>query len=159
MANSEQKPILMPKLQDIDVDHEEEEVWGSKGCDWFSLFCLKWRRNGIDDETDDTLLHQRGGDQAAEETLWKRKLKKLKQFSEKIAGPKWKNFIRKMSGYCSGNKRKKSQKNRFQYDPYSYALNFDNGDDDADKRGDESLLQGFTSRFANDRQRGAGSGL
>ncbi|XVE71574.1 hypothetical protein DITRI_Ditri10aG0162200 [Diplodiscus trichospermus] len=159
MANSEEKPIFMHKMdppskhQDFkgeDVDDYEDEVW-DKGCDWFRLFCLKRRRNNIDET--DTLLHQSGEHR---ETWWKSKVKKLKEFSEKLAGPKWKNFIRKMSGYC--NKRK-TQKNRFQYDAYSYALNFDDG---ADKEGDD-LLQGFSSRFAappfaDERQR-AGSGL
>ncbi|XVF47964.1 hypothetical protein PTKIN_Ptkin03bG0152200 [Pterospermum kingtungense] len=138
------------KLQNIDVDDDhEEEVWGGRGCDWFSLFCLKWPRNDID-ETEDTLL-QRRGEKA--ETLWKRKLKKLKEVSEKLAGPKWKNFIRKMSGYCN---KKKTQTKRFQYDPYSYALNFDNGD--ADKEGHGYLLHDFSSRLADDRQR-AGSAM
>ncbi|XWS70793.1 hypothetical protein CRYUN_Cryun03dG0079400 [Craigia yunnanensis] len=156
MTNSEEKPIFMyknspSKYQDIrgeDVDNHEEEVW-DKGCDWFSLFCLKWRQNDIDET--DTLLHQRG---EHTETWWKSKLKKLKEVSEKLAGPKWKNFIRKMSGYCS---KRKTQKNRFQYDPYSYALNFDDG---ADKEGDDLLQDfssGFAAPFADERQR-AGSG-
>ena len=140
------------KHQDVkveDVDDHEEEVWG-KGCDWFSLFCLNWRRNDIDET--DTLLHQSG---EHTETWWKSKLEKLKEASEKLAGPKWKNFIRKMSGYC--NKRK-TRNNKFQYDPYSYALNFDNA---ADKEGDD-LLQYFPSRFAapfEDERQGAGSGM
>ncbi|XVF88231.1 hypothetical protein PTKIN_Ptkin19aG0033400 [Pterospermum kingtungense] len=139
MANSEDEPLFMhknspPKHQDMqgeDVDDHEDEVWG-KGCDWFSLFCLKWRRNGMD-ETDDSLLHHRG---EHKERWWKSKVKKLKEVSEKLAGPKWKNLIRKISGYCNN---RKTQKNRFQYDPYSYALNFD-------KDGDDDLL--FSSRFA-----------
>ena len=80
--------------EDVDDDHEDE-FW-DKGCDWFNLFCLKYRQNDID-ETDHSLLLQRG---EHTETWWKSKLKKLKEVSEKLAGPKWKNFIRKMSGYC-----------------------------------------------------------
>ncbi|XP_022729254.1 uncharacterized protein LOC111284680 [Durio zibethinus] len=159
MASSEEKPIFMHKNPpskhqdvkvelDVDLEHEDEVL--GKGCDWFSFFCLNWRRNDIDET--DSLLPQRG---EHTETWWKCKLKKLKEVSEKLAGPKWKNFIRKMSGYC--NKRK-TQKNRFQYDPFSYALNFDNG---ADKEGDD-LHQDFSSRFAapfaDERQR-AGSGM
>ncbi|XVE98478.1 hypothetical protein REPUB_Repub03eG0109900 [Reevesia pubescens] len=162
MANSEEKPIFMynnnspSKHQDLpgelEVDYEhEDEVWG-EGCDCFSIFCLKWRRNDID-ETDTLLMRHRGAEHSSE-TWCKSKLNKLKEVSEKLAGPKWKNFIRKMSGYC--NKRK-TQKNMFQYDSYSYALNFDTGAD----KGDD-LPQDFTSRFAapfaDDRQR-AGSGM
>ncbi|XVF34489.1 hypothetical protein REPUB_Repub18cG0063000 [Reevesia pubescens] len=148
MTNSEEKPFFMHQnsplnhqdLQgdqlDVDDEHEEDEVRG-KGCDWFSLFCLRFGRHDIHES--DTLLHKRGGEHS--ETWWKCKLKKLKEVSEKLAGPKWKNFIRKMSGYCH---KQKTQKNRFQYDPYSYTLNFDNG---ADREGDD-LLQDFSSRFA-----------
>ncbi|OMO52283.1 hypothetical protein CCACVL1_29290 [Corchorus capsularis] len=130
---------------------DEDEVWDN-GCDWCSLFCLKRRR-----ETD-SLLHHGGDNQTAAETWWKHKLKKVKQVSEKVAGPKWKNFIRKMSGYF--NKRK-AQKNRFQYDPYSYALNFDNSDDNG-YGGDEYLVhQDFPHRFAppfaDDQKQRAGS--
>lgn len=65
-----------------------------------------------------------------------RKLKKVKEVSEMVAGPKWKTFIRKMGGYLKGKK----QRNRFQYDPESYALNFD-GEDDGPPLG-------FSARFA-----------
>ncbi|WCJ30354.1 hypothetical protein M5689_011919 [Euphorbia peplus] len=49
------------------------------------------------------------------------KLKKMKEFSEILAGPKWKNFIRR---YGLNKKRRMQQ---LQYDPQSYALNFDDG--------------------------------
>ncbi|KAB2076656.1 hypothetical protein ERO13_A06G050000v2 [Gossypium hirsutum] len=141
MKNSQENPIFMQ------AEVEDEGVWG-KGCGCFNLFCLKRRRSYNHINESNTLLHQRG-EQHTEE-WWKCKLNKLKQFSEKVAGPKWKNFIRKMGGYCD---KRKDQKNRFQYDPCSYALNFDEGDD---KEADD-LLRGFSSRFTapfeHDRQR------
>ncbi|KAE8657920.1 Homeobox protein knotted-1-like 3 [Hibiscus syriacus] len=136
MTNYQEKPIFMKAELDVDQVEYEDEVWG-KGCSCFSLFCFKRRRFNDDDESD-SLLHRRGEEQT--ETWWKPKLNKLKQVSEKVAGPKWKNFIRKMSGYCH---QRKCQKNRFQYDACSYALNFDNGAD----KGDD-LLRNFSSRFA-----------
>lgn len=52
-----------------------------------------------------------------------RKLKGLKEVSEKIAGPKWKNFIRSFS-----NGRKKMKRDvDFSYDLKNYSLNFDDG--------------------------------
>ncbi|GMJ07251.1 hypothetical protein HRI_004394300 [Hibiscus trionum] len=136
MANSQEKSIFMQAELDVDQVEYEDEVRGN-GCSCFNLFCFKWRRfNDIHES--DTLLHRRGEEHT--ETWWKSKLNKLKQVSEKIAGPKWKNFVRKMSGYCH---KRKCQKNRFQYDPCSYALNFDNGAD----KGDD-LLRNFSSRFA-----------
>ncbi|KAE8735429.1 Homeobox protein knotted-1-like 3 [Hibiscus syriacus] len=142
MAISQEKPIFMQ--EEMDVDHGDE-FWG-KGCSCFNLFCFKRRR--FNDESD-TLLHRRSEEDA--ETWWKSKLDKLKQLSEKMAGRKWKNFVRKMGGYFH---QRKCQKNKFQYDACSYALNFDDGDDD--KEGDD-LLRNFSSRFAapfeDDRQR------
>lgn len=131
-------------------DHVDDQDWGNKGCNWCNLFCFKWLRRNIDmDETNQySLLQKRQRGEQSTETWWKSKVKKLKQVSEKVAGPKWKNFIRKMSGYCNNYRKKAQKKNRFQYDPHSYALNFDNGN--ADKElGDEY----FSSRFAaNERQ-------
>lgn len=67
-----------------------------------------------------------------------KKLKKLKEVSEMVAGPKWKNLVRRIGGYLKGKK----QRNKFQYDPESYALNFDEEDDD------DCPPTGFSARFA-----------
>ncbi|KDP33548.1 hypothetical protein JCGZ_07119 [Jatropha curcas] len=73
------------------------------------------------------------------------KAKKVKEISEVLAGPKWKNFIRRCSsvhgyGFCS----KKTSKMQYQYDPQSYALNFDDG---IDKELEDSF-PGFSARYA-----------
>ena len=85
------------------------------------------------------LQQQRGGDQAAraEEESWLvRGAKKAKEASEVLAGPKWKNFIRRFS------RKKRAQ---FHYDPESYALNFSDG---IDADGAVSRLE-FSSRYAD----------
>lgn len=69
-------------------------------------------------------------------------LKKLREWSEIVAGPKWKTFIRRFNRSKSSNK--------YQYDPLSYALNFDegptpNGDP---VEVDEYLARNFSSRYA-----------
>ncbi|KAL4285131.1 hypothetical protein GQ457_16G004610 [Hibiscus cannabinus] len=153
MSNSQEKPLFMHAEPDVDRVEFEDEVRGEgRGC--FNLFCFNWGRFNDVDESD-ALLHRRSDEQT--ETWWKSKLNKLKQVSEKIAGPKWKNFIRKMGGYC--HKQRKCRRNKFQYDADSYALNFDDG---ADNGGDD-LLRNFSSRYAapfeDDRQQRARSGM
>ncbi|XP_051149386.1 uncharacterized protein LOC127264068 [Andrographis paniculata] len=77
------------------------------------------------------------------------KLKSLKEHLELAAGPKWKNFIRRI-----GRLRNSGRAAQFQYSPESYALNFAGGE----QREDEgTLLYSFSARFAphafvNDRQ-------
>ncbi|PON61086.1 hypothetical protein PanWU01x14_148720 [Parasponia andersonii] len=55
-----------------------------------------------------------------------RAFKKLREWSEIVAGPRWKTFIRRLNRNRSagggGNRHGK-----FQYDPLSYSLNFDEG--------------------------------
>lgn len=69
--------------------------------------------------------------------------KKAREWSELVAGPKWKTFIRRFNknrGSKSGGK--------YHYDPMSYALNFDEGstlkNDD-----DDRLFRDFSSRYAS----------
>ncbi|KAF2312994.1 hypothetical protein GH714_008635 [Hevea brasiliensis] len=52
--------------------------------------------------------------------------RKLKEISEVLAGPRWKNFIRRFTKVHGFNKKRRTQ---YQYDPQSYALNFDDGID------------------------------
>ncbi|KAG5590632.1 hypothetical protein H5410_041146 [Solanum commersonii] len=54
-------------------------------------------------------------------------MKELKEYSELVAGPKWKNLVRKIGKY------------------YSYALNFDNGGGDG-REDDDWLLCNFSAR-------------
>jgi hypothetical protein len=74
-----------------------------------------------------------------------------------IRRAKWKNFLRKIGG-CGDMWNKKKLRNGFQYDPHSYALNFENGCDREEEEGLVSL--DFTSRFAapfHDEKRPTGS--
>ncbi|KAL0342812.1 UNVERIFIED_CONTAM: hypothetical protein Scaly_1943800 [Sesamum calycinum] len=59
-------------------------------------------------------------------SLWARgvgALKKIREWSEIVAGPRWKTFIRRFNRNRSGGSRHVN----FQYDPLSYAMNFDEG--------------------------------
>ncbi|XP_017250483.1 uncharacterized protein LOC108221092 [Daucus carota subsp. sativus] len=77
-------------------------------------------------------------------------VKKVREWSEIVAGPKWKTFIRRFNR-SSKSGLVSSKSSKFQYDPLSYALNFDegpgqNGDSD---QVDDYLCRNFSSRYAN----------
>ncbi|KAK1427614.1 hypothetical protein QVD17_16304 [Tagetes erecta] len=91
-------------------------------------------------------------DHNPEQTLWSRgidALKKIREWSEIVAGPRWKTFIRRFNRNKSFNRH--SQSSKFQYDPLGYALNFDEG---ALENGDSELendymIRNFSSRYAS----------
>lgn len=67
---------------------------------------------------------------------------KVREWSELVAGPKWKTFIRRFN-------KNRSKTNKFNYDPMSYSLNFDDGPGVNDQSEDDSLFRDFSSRFAS----------
>ncbi|EOA19718.1 hypothetical protein CARUB_v10003765mg [Capsella rubella] len=110
-------------------DHEETAAFC--GCGYFRKLCVvRWRRRrgGGDDDEEARLHHGHRGSLQEERGVvnWGiEKLKGLKEISEKIAGPKWKNFIRSFS-----HSRKKMRRDvDFTYDLKNYSLNFDDGGD------------------------------
>ncbi|KAI4344232.1 hypothetical protein L6164_011482 [Bauhinia variegata] len=129
MAAIEGKPLM----EDEEYMNEHEDV--SCGCGCFRICGLKWWRSNDGDEGNRLLQNGERGKEG-----WViEQLKKAKEFSEVIAGPKWKTFIRKISGYG-----KNRQKNRFQYDERSYALNFNSGTQSED----EDMPPSFSARFS-----------
>ncbi|XP_031107302.1 uncharacterized protein LOC116011989 [Ipomoea triloba] len=67
-------------------------------------------------------------------------LKKVREWSELVAGPKWKTFIRRFNKH-------RSKPVKFQYDPVSYALNFD--EQSGNNLDDGHLPRDFSSRYAS----------
>ncbi|XP_038878924.1 uncharacterized protein LOC120071012 [Benincasa hispida] len=82
-----------------------------------------------------------------------RVLLKLREWSEIVAGPRWKTFIRRFNRNRSGGGGGGVRAGKFQYDPLSYAMNFDEGsrqigelDDDID---DFNGYRNFSARYAS----------
>ncbi|OMO61608.1 hypothetical protein CCACVL1_23375 [Corchorus capsularis] len=111
-----------PLKDDHDYSQDfDQETYSSSGCGCFHGFCW-WRRRSRNEGNGYMLHQQEDQNQMINKESWlKKKAKKLKEMSEILAGPKWKNFIRSFS------KRSKSSSMQFQYDPRSYELNFDDG--------------------------------
>ncbi|KAL9243159.1 hypothetical protein vseg_017083 [Gypsophila vaccaria] len=83
-------------------------------------------------------------------------LKKAREWSEIMAGPKWKTFIRRFHNNNNNNNKSASTKTtsfgpgKFQYDALSYSLNFDDGQGYNRNLVDESgYFPDFSSRFAS----------
>ncbi|GMN45844.1 hypothetical protein TIFTF001_015034 [Ficus carica] len=87
-----------------------------------------------------------------------RAFKKLREWSEIVAGPKWKTFIRRFNrnrSFCGGGGSGSgggggNRHGKFQYDPLSYSLNFDegsghNGNSEED---DYGAYRNFSTRYA-----------
>ncbi|KAF8093687.1 hypothetical protein N665_0380s0008 [Sinapis alba] len=99
--------------------NETATFWGCGYLGRFHVF--RWQRvggGGGDSGWSGNLQEEK------RENWWNRKLKVLQEISEKIAGPKWKNFIRSFS-----KKKKVKRDVDFTYDLENYSLNFDEGCD------------------------------
>ncbi|CAI9111070.1 OLC1v1011205C1 [Oldenlandia corymbosa var. corymbosa] len=77
--------------------------------------------------------------------------KKVREWSELVAGPKWKTFIRRFNKGRGGMKPAGANGGKFHYDPSSYALNFDEGPghNGYPVEDDDRLFRDFSSRYAS----------
>ncbi|KAL2929871.1 Protein BCH2 [Bienertia sinuspersici] len=97
----------------------ESQQHGCGGC--FRNFMLFTTQKHATNNTDQVhLLPERWPER---ESWVVRQVKKLREVSELVAGPKWKNLLRKIGAYFGNNNKKKG----FQYDSFNYTLNFDDG--------------------------------
>ncbi|MED6145434.1 hypothetical protein PIB30_025260 [Stylosanthes scabra] len=141
MAAFEARPLVEheEEYSSSSDDHPEPGSMCGSGC--FQVFELRqWRSHG----------EGRGLAEQNGESWLRCRLRKMKEISEVIAGPKWKTFIRKLSVYG----KKQQRKNMFQYDEHSYALNFNSGVPSED----EDMPPSFSARFSAPFAAAAGHG-
>lgn len=105
---------------------------------------LRSRRSGTVGFWWETIRTAQNGDR-----WWTRgveSLKKIREWSEIVAGPKWKTFIRRFNRNRSGGSRNA----KFQYDALSYSLNFDEGPArDSNSEESDVRLRDFSSRYVS----------
>ncbi|WZZ00515.1 hypothetical protein YC2023_072843 [Brassica napus] len=78
---------------------------------------------------------------------WKRAALKIREWSEIVAGPRWKTFIRRFNRDPRRG-RDWDASEKFQYDPLSYSLNFDDDDEDDEYVG-LGGFRSFSTRYAS----------
>ncbi|KAL5080084.1 hypothetical protein RYX36_008505 [Vicia faba] len=124
-------------------DDMQEIAFANKGCmcSWIPCFSS---------ETSPSLWEpmQLQFPENKENRWWFRGWMKVREWSEIVAGPRWKTFIRRFNSNKSRTVNVKQ--GSLNYDPLSYALNFDDGD--GGNGGEDSYVYGyggFSSRFAS----------
>ncbi|CAI9112600.1 OLC1v1013068C1 [Oldenlandia corymbosa var. corymbosa] len=121
-------------------------------------FCFDWGSTRSPTRGPNWWQRVRSGELGRDKSLWSRGInafKKIREWSEIVAGPRWKTFIRRFN---RGGSRKNNSSN-CRYDPLSYALNFDEGpgqNEDFD-RDDDHRLRNFSVRYASIPAAGKGS--
>ncbi|KAI4350735.1 hypothetical protein L6164_005158 [Bauhinia variegata] len=80
-----------------------------------------------------------------EKCCWTRGWMKIREWSEKVAGPKWKTLIRR---FHRNRNHGYTKQGKFQYDPLSYSLNFDEGKGQKSNSDDDNNFRDFSTRYA-----------
>ncbi|KAL1318129.1 hypothetical protein HN51_070389 [Arachis hypogaea] len=122
-----------------DDDMQEERFNQNRGCNCFCIPCFQRCYRGSP--------HWEGIRSEKKEQWWKRCYKKVREWSEISAGPKWKTFIRRLNYGGGGRDRPYMKNGGFHYDPMSYANNFD---ESAVKNDDDAVAAiSFSVRYAS----------
>lgn len=112
-------------------DDVQDLMFAKRGrCSWMPCF------GGDRSPAAGSIWWQRMRPAENDDPWWRRGWKKVREWSEIVAGPKWKTFIRRLN--------RNNNRAKFRYDEMSYALNFDEGVDD-----EGFLRRNFSSRYAS----------
>lgn len=144
----EEPEASLTRTIDEDEDELQEAAFSKKGCCFFipcfpgsgqrETGSISWDRIRPDKVNDE----ERSSD---DDKWWKKAVMKVREWSELVAGPKWKTFIRRFNKNRTGYNR--TGVTKFNYDAVDYAKNFDDGDVDC---GEEDVLRrGFSLRYAS----------
>ncbi|XP_021595189.2 uncharacterized protein LOC110602070 [Manihot esculenta] len=132
-------------------DIHEGAFFKRRCCFWVPFLCPEpsigsafWQRiNPLDNNLAAGAAASASNSAVREDPWWKGGWRRMREWSEITAGPKWKMLIRKIS-----RKRARQGYGKFHYDPWDYALNFDDGPGQ-DGHYDEDLIgRGFSSRYS-----------
>ncbi|KAK8568520.1 hypothetical protein V6N13_106429 [Hibiscus sabdariffa] len=132
MATPQSQETWPLRCHDYAIAHDLEYAFPSSGCGCIAGLRW-WRRKSIGYIN----MTQAEGVRVRPESWLKRKARKLREISEILAGPRWKNFSPRF--ITSGIDKKRMQ---FQYDPRSYQLNFDH------REAGTAGFPDFSARFA-----------
>lgn len=130
------------------IEEIPEVMFTKRGCCFF-LPCFRSQRSTADGSP----WWERIRTVETEERWWSKGWKavlKVREWSEIIAGPKWKTFIRRFNKNNSrGGGGGIGKYGKFQYDPMSYSLNFDEGAGHDCHSDDDLAFRDFSSRYAS----------
>ncbi|ERN07257.1 hypothetical protein AMTRI_Chr12g274260 [Amborella trichopoda] len=127
----------------IDAEEVSELLFSKRGCSiWFCCFRSEDSSSSPVFKGECWERMKAAASEPENENKWWMKgwnaLKKVREWSELVAGPRWKTFIRRF------NRSGKGRAGKFQYDPLSYALNFDEGHS---QELDHQNYSDFSTRF------------
>lgn len=134
-----QLPAPITKTTTDNDEDMQETAFRKRGCICFPIPCFS-------SETSSPSWWERIQIQSPEKNhhhqWWFRGWMKVRELSEIVAGPKWKTFIRRFGK----NRNSYVKQGTLNYDPSSYALNFDDGATRED--GNFYGYGGFSARYA-----------
>lgn len=140
-----QSAPAFPAKDKDSVDDLHDVAFSSRGCCCFNFPYFRSRQSS-NWERISSSPSSAGENEAVDRSLWGKgadALKKVREWSELFAGPKWKTFIRRFNR--SGSRARHA---KFQYDPLSYSLNFDQGKGQNGESEAPPVFRDFSSRYA-----------
>ncbi|XP_068638634.1 uncharacterized protein [Aristolochia californica] len=123
----------------LDTGDEADLIFTKRGC----CFWIPLRDSGRCSSSPESVWWGQMWKAESDDRWWKRGWRRVREWSELVAGPRWKTFIRRFKKKVRGGGRQ----GKFQYDRLSYSLNFDEGQN-ADMGEDGGGYRNFSSRYA-----------